>query len=266
MYCCFSRIRQYYVCNIEVNTTHNISPRNYKMSDIKVLIVEDEFSIALDIQVRLQKMGYQVMNIAHNYEQALQYAQEASPHIVLMDINLSQGKSGIEAARDIYHKFYIPVVFLTAYGDDKTFEEALTSQPFAYLLKPFKDQELNFALKVALQKHLDTSPSQEVLNDTLFIRDKSKFTAVKIADILWVEAMDNYALIVTKTQKVVANLFLKDIEQKLPSHQFMRVHRSYIIALDKVEKIEDSVAQIYKTLIPISKLHKRQLMTRLNVL
>ncbi|WP_299460251.1 response regulator [uncultured Microscilla sp.] len=236
------------------------------MPNIKVLIVEDEFSIALDIQVRLQKMDYQVTSIAHNYVQALQCVQAQPPNIVLMDINLSQGKSGIEAARDIYQQYRIPVVFLTAYGDDKTFAEALDSQPFGYLLKPFKDQELNFALKVALQKCQETPPPPQVLSDTLFIKDKSQFTAVKVTDILWVEAMDNYALIITKTQKVVANLFLKDIAQKLPNERFLRIHRSYIIALDKVEKIEDNAAQINQTMIPISKSYKHQLLTRLNVL
>lgn len=238
------------------------------MSNIKVLVVEDEFSIALDVQVRLQKMGYNVLNIANNYNQALQYAQELKPEVILMDINLSGGKNGIEAAKDIYSQYRIPVVFLTAYGDEKTFQEALHSQPFGYVLKPFKDQELNFALKVALQKHQDmpATPVNQALSDTLFIKDKSQFTAVKLDEILWIEAMDNYAVVVTKTQKVVANLFLKDIEQKVPADKFLRVHRSYIIALDKVEKIEDNFALINKTSIPISKSHKNQLLTRLNVL
>lgn len=243
------------------------------MQKTKVLVVEDEFSIALDIQVRLQKMGYQVVGIAHNYEQALQQVQKQLPAIILMDINLSKGKNGIEAAQDIYQQYQIPVVFLTAYGDNKTFKEALQAQPFGYVLKPFKDQELNFALQVALQKSQETiiasksDPTAELsLKDTLFVKDKSQFTAVKFEEIFWIEAMDNYVLIVVEGKKIVASLFLKDIEQKLPEGYFLRVHRSYIIALEKIEKIEDNAAYINGTPIPISKSHKSQLLAKLNIL
>jgi len=242
------------------------------MPQIKVLIVEDEFSIALDIQMRLQKMAYQVVGIAHNYEQALQQVQEQSPTIILMDINLSKGKTGIEAAQDIYRQYQIPVVFLTAYGDDKTFKEALLAQPFGYVLKPFKDQELNFALQVALEKAQETiflskssNSDKLTLSDTLFVKDKSQFTAVKFEEIFWIEAMDNYVLIVVQGKKIIANLFLKDIEQKLPEEHFLRIHRSYIIALEKIEKIKDNSAYINGMPIPISKPHKNQLLKRLNI-
>ncbi|OJJ14327.1 hypothetical protein BKI52_43390 [marine bacterium AO1-C] len=243
------------------------------MFQAKVLVVEDEFSIALDIQVRLQKMGYTVSGIAHNYDQALQCIKESAPDIVLMDIHLSGKKSGIDTAREVYTQYQIPIVFLTAYGDEKTFEEALQSQPFGYLLKPFKDQDLNFTLKLALQKketfakvEQPVATIETSLTETLFVKDKSQFTAVKIEDILWVEAMDNYVLIVTNDKKVVANLFLKDIELKLPTRQFLRVHRSYIIALNRVEKIEENTAYIADRPIPISKSHKAQLIARLNIL
>ncbi|OJJ14975.1 hypothetical protein BKI52_41210 [marine bacterium AO1-C] len=239
----------------------------------KVLIVEDEFSIALDIRMRLQDMGYEVVQIAKNYEQALKYAQQTNPDIVLMDINLSQGKSGIEAAKDIYEAYQIPVVFLTAYRDDATFEQALLSQPFGYVVKPFIDKDLNFTLQVALKKSTETTPTQEKeppvsspLKDTLFIKDKSQLIAIKLQEILWVEALGNYALIITPTKKVVANLSLKNIENKLPQHLFLKVHRSCIIALEKVEKIKDNCVYINNTPISVSKSYKSQLLEKLKIL
>ena len=239
----------------------------------KVLIVEDEFSIALDIRMRLQDMGYEVVQIAKNYEQSLKYAQQTTPDIVLMDINLSKGKNGIEAAKDIYEAYKIPVVFLTAYRDDATFQQALSSQPFGYVVKPFVDQDLHFALQVALKKSSETASSQEnkqpapaPLKDTLFIKDKSQLIAIKLQEILWVEALGNYALIITPAKKVVANLSLKNIEHKLPPHLFLRVHRSCIIALDKVEKIKENSVYINNTAIPVSKSYKNQLLERLEIL
>lgn len=239
----------------------------------KVLIVEDEFSIALDIRMRLQDMGYEVVQIAKNYEQALKYAEQMTPDIVLMDINLSKGKNGIEAAKDIYESYKVPVVFLTAYRDDNTFKQALLSQPFGYIMKPFVDQDLHFTLQVALKKSTETNvlqdkeqPISELLEDTLFIKDKSELIAIKLQEILWVEALGNYALIITPTKKVVANLSLKNIEHELPPPLFLRVHRSCIIALKKVEKIKDGYVYINNTPISVSKSYRSQLLEKLKIL
>lgn len=118
----------------------------------KVLIVEDEFSIALDIKISLEKLDYVIVGIASTYKEAIKYSEETIPDIVIMDINISGDKNGIDAAEDIYVKYKIPIVFLTANGDDTIFKEALQSKPFGFLLKPFNIKELSFTLQIALQK------------------------------------------------------------------------------------------------------------------
>ena len=79
------------------------------------------FSIALDIKISLEKLGYHVVGIANSYEEAMQLTNQAAPHVVIMDINISGEKNGIVTAEAIYEKYKIPVIFLTAYGDDHTF-------------------------------------------------------------------------------------------------------------------------------------------------
>lgn len=236
----------------------------------KVLIVEDEFSIALDIKVSLEKLEYVIIGIASNYEEAMGYAVEAVPDIVIMDINISGEKNGIETAEDIYQKYDIPIVFLTAYGDDTTFKEALKSRPFGFLLKPFNIKELSFTLQIALQKQQEnknpTVSSALKVSDTLFIKDKSKLISVKIDEILWVEAMDNYTQVITKEKKVVVNMFLKDFYEKIPKDKFLRIHRSYIVALDKIDKIEDRFIFMDNKSIPVSKAYRNQLLERLDIL
>ncbi len=235
----------------------------------KVLIVEDEFSIALDIQLGLEQLGYTVVEIAHSYQQAIQYTKKLNPELILMDIHLSDTKTGIDAARDIYQDYDIPIVFLTAYGDDRTFQEALQSQPFGYVLKPFKIQEVSFALQIALQKHQQqkTHLSDNLpVTDTLFIKDKSQLISVKLDQILWAEAMDNYTCIITPQRKIVVNMFLKDFHEKVPQNKFIRVHRSYIVALDKIEKIDDSHIFIQQRSIPVSKAYKQPLLEKLTIL
>ncbi|PKV49311.1 LytTR family two component transcriptional regulator [Aquimarina sp. MAR_2010_214] len=237
----------------------------------KVLIVEDEFSIALDIKTSLEKLDYVIVGIASNYKEAMKYSVETMPDIVIMDINISGDKNGIEAAEDIYAKYEIPIVFLTANGDDATFKEALQSKPFGFLLKPFNIKELSFALQIALKKQLEnkssrTTWSNNKVSNTLFIKDKSQLIRVKIDEILWVEAMDNYTQIITRNKKIVVNMFLKEFYEKVPQDKFLRIHRSYMVALDKIDKIENRFVFIGDKNIPVSKAYKSQLLERLDIL
>ncbi|WP_103867184.1 LytTR family DNA-binding domain-containing protein [Aquimarina sp. I32.4] len=242
------------------------------MKNKKVLIVEDEFSIALDIKTSLEKIDYFVVGIADSYDEAMKYTAETAPDIIVMDVNISGEKNGIDTAEEIYYKYKVPVVFLTAYCDNHTFAEALQSKPFGFLLKPFKIKELSFALQIALQKQLERkdttphSPTTNKLSDTLFIKDKSQLTKVMIDEILWAEAMDNYTQVITKNKKVVVNMFLKEFYDKVPQDKFLRIHRSYIVALEKIDKIENRFICIGDNTIPISKAYKKLLLERLDVL
>ncbi len=237
----------------------------------KVLIVEDEFSIALDIKTSLKKEGYNIVGIANSYNEAMMYAEEAMPDIVIMDINISGEKNGIVAAKDIYDRYRIPIVFLTAYGDDDTFKKALKSRPFAFLLKPFNTKELSFTVQIALQKHFEnnkqeTTVPNEKISETIFVKDKSQLISVKVNKILWVEAMDNYTQIITKDKKILVNMFLKEFYEKVPQDKFLRIHRSYMVALDKIEKIENRFVFINGHRIPISKAYRSRLLERLDIL
>ncbi len=139
------------------------------MSKKRILIVEDEWVIANDIEIRLQDMGYEVLAIVSTGKKAIAKAQELQPDLVLMDIKLNGEIDGIEAASQIYSQFYIPFVFLTAFSDKKTLERAKIAEPFGYLIKPFKERELQIAIEIALYKHAaekKLKESQEWLSTT----------------------------------------------------------------------------------------------------
>lgn len=123
------------------------------MSIPKILVVEDERIVAKDIQINLQQLGYLVPAVAASGEQAISKAAETSPDLVLMDINLKGEIDGVEAARQIYTRFNIPVIYLTAYSDDTTLERAKLTDPLGYILKPFKARELHATIQMALSKH-----------------------------------------------------------------------------------------------------------------
>jgi CheY-like chemotaxis protein len=123
------------------------------MKRIKILVVEDEFVTATDIQMALAGMGYDVPAVVDNGEEAIRKAGELRPSLVLMDIGLAGRMTGIEAGKQIRERFDIPVIYLTAHSDESTFWSALASEPYGYILKPFKTSEMKYNIEMALHKH-----------------------------------------------------------------------------------------------------------------
>ena len=130
------------------------------MNPYRILIVEDEAIVAMDIESRLTAMGYAIAGRAASAEQALALAKEAQPDLILMDIRLQGEMDGIDAALEIHKYFRIPVIFVTAYSEETTLERAKLAEPFGYILKPFDDRELKSAIEIALYKH---RTEQEIL-------------------------------------------------------------------------------------------------------
>jgi diguanylate cyclase (GGDEF)-like protein/PAS domain S-box-containing protein len=123
------------------------------MSKGNIFIVEDESIVALDIAVSLNKLGYFVAGKADRGEVAIQKAGELCPDLVLMDIRLKGQMDGIEAAEYIRARFNIPIIFLSAHADSATLQRARVTEPYAYIVKPFEDRELDTNISIALYKH-----------------------------------------------------------------------------------------------------------------
>ncbi len=123
-----------------------------ELKDLKVLIVEDESIVALDIQSALKKIGVDVVAHAVNYEDALKDVEDYAPDLAIMDINLHDSKDGIETAIDMQKIKRLPVIFLTAFNDDKTISKAIELNPVGYLNKPFKREDLKSLIHLAFFK------------------------------------------------------------------------------------------------------------------
>ncbi len=120
------------------------------MADAKILVVEDENIVAKDIENSLKSLGYAVSAVVSSGEEAVKSAEDTHPDLVLMDIVLKGEMDGVQAAEQIHDQFNIPVVYLTAYADEKTIQRATTTEPFGYIVKPFERRELQSSIKVAL--------------------------------------------------------------------------------------------------------------------
>ena len=118
----------------------------------RILVVEDESIVAMDIRKTLQNLGYDVPYVVSTAKAAIQKAKEDKPDLVLMDIVLKGIMDGIKAADQIYTKFNIPVVYLTAYADENTIKQAKATGPFGYIVKPFENKDLRMVIEMALYK------------------------------------------------------------------------------------------------------------------
>ena len=122
------------------------------MNTPQILVVEDEWIVAKNIQKHLQDIGYYVPYVVPSGEEAIQKARENHPDIVLMDIVLLGDLDGIETANHIRSELDIPVIYLTAYADNKMLQRAKVTEPFGYVIKPFGDKEIQIAIEMALYK------------------------------------------------------------------------------------------------------------------
>ncbi|MCA1753830.1 MAG: response regulator [Spirochaeta sp.] len=120
--------------------------------DLRILIVEDERLVAVDIKHRLRRLGYSVIGVVADGVGAVSATKKLSPRLVLMDIGLQGAMDGIEAANEISKLGDIPIIFVTANADDAVLQRALKGNAVGYVLKPFRDREIVVSIQMALYK------------------------------------------------------------------------------------------------------------------
>ncbi|MGD0787301.1 MAG: response regulator [Terracidiphilus sp.] len=118
----------------------------------KLLIVEDEPIVALDLQQEVEELGFEVTGLAESADEALLAVEETRPDLALMDVRIVGSMDGIQTARLLRDTYEIPVIFLTSYSDDETISRAAREMPYGYLAKPFQSRELKATLQVALHR------------------------------------------------------------------------------------------------------------------
>ena len=119
----------------------------------QILIVEDEKIIAKDLELRLKRMNYQVVGAVTNSADCMAVLEHKRADLILMDIMIDGPVDGIETAHLVRELYDVPIIFLTAYADESTFQRAKLSDPFGYILKPFQERELDLSIQTVLQKH-----------------------------------------------------------------------------------------------------------------
>lgn len=371
------------------------------MAKTKILVVENEPLIARDLKMSLEKLGYEVSAVASTYQDALISSQENKPDLAFMDINIDGNKDGIQTAKALKTHYDIPIIFLTSLKDLDIIQKAKESDPFGYLVKPFRSDDLQTSIEMALFNHektrhlqdnvqkfssamhiletaviildkngvvdyinskteslsgwkeiekekhsvnqllnidglpawsyIENIPEKERLEKTsnfgvnsylyhkngskvpvnghltafqspegniagymlvisneshpaggidelgegfgnqvvdnyFFLKDKSSLYRIHLDNVLYIEALGNYVKVHTPQKTYTALIPLKDIESVLPPKKFMRIHRSFIAAIDKISAIHATELQIGDKSLPIGKTFREEILRRIKVI
>jgi len=245
-------------------------------SPARILIVEDEMIIAANLSLQLTNLGYEVCGIIPRGEEALLHIRENPPDIILMDIQLKGEIDGIEVIRSMQREVNIPVIYLTANADDAHFSRAKETHPYAFISKPFKKLDLQRAIELTISQSESSNQlekpqvvdgqSSYVLNEYLFVRNNNKLVKVDIKEIRYIEAERNYCRIYANDKEYLLVMTLKEMDEKLPQNHFIRVHRSFIVNIARIDEIATTHIVIGKTAIPITKVLKDELMKRIQTI
>ncbi|PWU00586.1 MAG: DNA-binding response regulator [Bacteroidetes bacterium] len=225
---------------------------------IRCIIVEDELLAQQVIQSHLKQFDQlELVATCSNAQEAKEVLAREEIDLIFLDIQLP-GMTGFH----FLSSFMNPplVIITTAYS-----EYALESYEFNvldYLLKPISFERFNKAIQKIMNGRLvNPNPGEkEVRGDHFFIKSGSKFFKVNFAEIIYVQSLRDYVRIHTRTLKLVTHQTLGEIERSLPSNQFIRIHKSYIVAIDFIQSIYGNTIEIDSTTLPIGNLYKNNVM------
>ncbi len=238
---------------------------------MKILIVEDEIVIAVDLMQMLSSNGYEVAGPAVDYQSAIELLAYEKPDLVLLDINILGNKDGIDLAEKIHQEHHMPFIFTSALSDPTTLERARTTQPATYLVKPFREEQLLAAITVALTNfssrqgfETEVEDDHVVLKEAIFIKEKKSFFKIQLEEILYLKAADNYVEVVTTAKKYLVRSSLTHFIAKLSHPNFFKTHKSYVVNLAHLSSIHPTEVLLGDQTIPLAKNYAANLLEKLN--
>jgi DNA-binding LytR/AlgR family response regulator len=242
------------------------------MAEVRVLIVEDDFSFGLELSMLVEEIGFQVLGMLENSDDALALIKQSTPDVILMDIDIKGSMNGLELAAAI-KDFRIPLLFITSIRRIEYYEQARELTAAAFLVKPVEKITLRSSIELTLRnlgrtERVERTPRtiEDAQQEVLFIKRNSTVHRVQISDILFVESFKNYSVIHTSAGKYTLRCTISSMLVKLPLNLFLRIHKSYIVNLSKIERVEISKGRVKLTgfiEIPVGKSYRQYLLEKI---
>jgi len=216
------------------------------MDNINVLIIEDTKAESDALVKVLNTNNYNIIGIATSYKDALDLFYNNKIDIVVIDIFLNGNPDGITFAEtiNVVPDASRPFVFLTSSTDRKIFERAKLTQPFSFLMKPFNELEILYAMEMAVEKFyaqndvfLSDEEDTVISKDYMFIKKGKSLKKVLLNDIIYIDVEEKYCNIITEKEKFVILISLTKILDLLDNVMFCRTHRNFIVNTEKIQEI-----------------------------
>ena len=226
------------------------------MSNKLICVVVDDEPMAREIMATYiaKTPNLELIKSFKNASEAILFMQENSADVYFLDINMPE-ITGLSLAKIINNKSKI--IFTTAYRDYAI--DGFNLNVVDYLLKPIAfDRFLEAVQKVTINKN-----QNDVANNFMFVRADRKMVKIDFNEILYLESLSDYVKIVTSNKTIVTRETISNLEEKLPSKQFMRVHRSFVVSIQNIGSYTNEFVEIDKKAIPISRSYKESVLQKL---
>lgn len=206
---------------------------------MKALVVEDDLIIALEYEMTLSKMGIQLIGREKSISGALKKIRTEVPDFVILDIHLSDQDNGLDLLSEL-NKRFIPCIIVTGYPKEEFYNKALSHQANAFLTKPVN----KLTLQYEIQKIVDHITQHQESTSFIFIKEKKSSIKIPFGNITYIITKGNYSTIHTLNSKYLIRRSLSTIMESLDTTKFIQVHRSTILNLDKLKRVNFVKAEI----------------------
>ncbi len=248
-----------------------------------VLIVEDEALFADQLEMLIDKLGYDHLGTVDNSKDALSLIERVVPDLILMDIGIEGEYDGIELSELIHQRWPVPIIFISSQDDRGTFARAKRVNAVNFLLKPFGEIQLQRSIEFSVsQLHRqntenrassDEHKQREWKEDFLhqghmFIKDRQKLEKVAVEDILYLESDGHYCRVHLPDRKYLIRIKMSDLLSRLSGQFFVQSHRSFFVNIKKVDGVDlqDNTILLSSKRVPLSKRNREAFLSRLDYL
>jgi two-component system, LytTR family, response regulator LytT len=216
------------------------------------LIVEDDYDLALNLKEQIFNLGFIVSGVFNNAEETLEYLETHEIDLLLVDLKIMGSINGVGLVKRIHLKWNLPVIFLTAHAEGDLFNSAIAVNPEAYLVKPYEIDDLKTSLWVAFSKFDRIRKNDaEGYGSILKVRENGSLVFLNSSNIIMVKAEGLYSRIFTTNKTCVVNDILKNIQERLPNHVFLRAHKSYLINVKFIFHFNGKFAKVGDYKVPL---------------
>ncbi len=228
------------------------------MTELKIMILEDDPLIAENIRMNLAELGYDALEPVATKKEAIQQLNTDPPDFAILDININGKMEGIEIGEFIHKQLNIPFIYLTGNSDKDSIFKASATHPQSYLIKPFATHDLYSAIQISIANFYAVKENEDVnvLPESIFVKVGNKYTKVQLHDVYFLKSDDKYLEVVTTSGNYFIRTTMESMLQSLKGRNFIRVHRSYSINMRHLKEVNGEYITVGDTKIPVGRVYR----------